>query len=81
MRETLREDLGGTYNVGVGTSIDRWPAGRFTTSVSFGAAPARVDSLAQVALGVLRKFAADGPTSDRAATRCARTCCAAARRH
>jgi zinc protease len=64
MRETLREDLGGTYGVGVGTGIERWPGSLFTTSISFGAAPERIDSLAQVALGVLRKFAADGPTSD-----------------
>jgi zinc protease len=48
----------------VGTGIERWPGGRFTTSFSFGAAPDRVDSLTQVALEVLRKFAAEGPTPD-----------------
>ncbi|HYV97858.1 MAG TPA: insulinase family protein [Gemmatimonadaceae bacterium] len=64
MRETLREDLGGTYGVGVGVGLDRWPEERFTTSVTFGASPARIDSLSNVALDVLRKFANDGPTSD-----------------
>jgi zinc protease len=64
MRETLREDLGGTYGVGVGVTLHRWPSGRFSTSVAFGAAPERVDSLADVAVSVLRKFADQGPTAD-----------------
>jgi zinc protease len=64
LRETLREDLGGTYGVNVGVTIDRWPAGRFTTSLAFGADPARIDSLADVALSVLRRFAESGPTAD-----------------
>lgn len=64
MRETLREDLGGTYGVGVAVTLDRWPVGRFTTSVAFGSDPQRVDSLGDIALAVLRKFAAEGPTND-----------------
>jgi zinc protease len=64
MRETLREDLGGTYGVAVGTSVERWPVERFATSVSFGSAPERADSLAGVAMQVMRRFASDGPTSD-----------------
>jgi zinc protease len=67
MRETLREDLGGTYGVGVGVSVERWPIEHFTASVSFGSAPERIDSLAQVALGVLKKFADEGPTRDEVA--------------
>lgn len=62
MRETLREDLGGTYGVMLGVSVDRWPAGRFTASVAFGSDPARIDSLAGVALSVFRGFAQNGPT-------------------
>jgi zinc protease len=64
LRERLREDLGGTYGASAGTSIERWPAGRFTTSVQFGSAPGRADTLAQNALEVLRTFAAEGPTAD-----------------
>jgi zinc protease len=64
LRDVLREDLGGTYGVAVGTSIDRWPEQRFTTSLHFGSAPERADSLANVALDVLRRFAANGPTAD-----------------
>jgi zinc protease len=36
--------------------------------VSFGSSPDRIDSLAQVALGVLRTFAAEGPTAAELAT-------------
>lgn len=64
LRESLRENLGGTYGVGAGTAIERWPGGRFSTSFSFGSSPERIDSLAQVALEEFRKFAATGPTPD-----------------
>jgi zinc protease len=64
LRETMREDLGGTYSAGAGVSLERWPEGRFTTTVQFGSDPARADTLATVALDVLRKFAADGPSAD-----------------
>jgi zinc protease len=67
MRATLREDLGGTYGVGVATTLSRWPEGRFTTSISFGSSPERVDSLREVALSVLRRFAQEGPTADEVA--------------
>lgn len=63
VRDVLREDLGGTYGAGVGTSIDRI-SNRFQTALSFAADPARMDSLSGVALEVLRKFAAEGPTED-----------------
>jgi zinc protease len=64
LRERLREDLGGTYGAGASVSLERWPAGRFTTSVQFGSAPDRVDSLAANALAVLSTLAAEGPTAD-----------------
>jgi zinc protease len=64
LRNALREDLGGTYDVGAGVALERWPEGRFTASVSFGAAPGRIDSLANVAIAMLRRFAAEGPTKD-----------------
>ena len=64
LRETLRENLGGTYGVGAGTSIERWPGGQFSTSFTFGSSPERIDSLTQVALEEFRKFAAAGPTAE-----------------
>jgi zinc protease len=64
LRETLREDLGGTYGAGASVSLERWPTGRFQTAVQFGSSPARADTLADVALEVVRKLAAEGPTAD-----------------
>jgi zinc protease len=64
LRETLREDLGGTYGAGASVEIERWPTGRFTTAIQFGSAPARADTLAQVAMAVAAKLAAEGPTAD-----------------
>ncbi len=64
LRETLREDLGGTYGAGASVSLERWPSGRFQTAVQFGSSPERADTLAIVALDVVRKLAAEGPTAD-----------------
>ncbi len=64
LRETLREDLGGTYGAGASVSLERWPGGRFQTVVQFGSSPERADTLATVALDVVRKLAAEGPTAD-----------------
>ncbi len=45
LRELLREDMGGTYGVGVGGSIARRPREEYSLSVSFGCAPENVESL------------------------------------
>jgi zinc protease len=64
LRETLREDLGGTYGAGASVSLERWPTGRFQTALQFGSSPERADTLATVALEVVQKLAAEGPTED-----------------
>ncbi|MCC6317576.1 MAG: insulinase family protein [Gemmatimonadaceae bacterium] len=43
--ESLREALGGTYSVGVGGTLQRWPIPSYTVSVQFGSSPQRADSL------------------------------------
>ena len=48
LREVLREDEGGTYGVGVRTSLSRWPEGEYTISISFGCAPDRLEELTQL---------------------------------
>jgi zinc protease len=48
LREVLREDLGGTYGVSAGGSASRDPWESYSFSISFGAAPERIDSLVQV---------------------------------
>lgn len=47
LRETLREDLGGTYGVGVRASPSHYPEPDYEFSVSFGCAPGRVEELIQ----------------------------------
>ena len=48
LREVLREDEGGTYGVGVRTSVSRWPEGKYSISISFGCAPVRLEELTQL---------------------------------
>jgi len=48
LRERLREELGGTYGVGVQGSVERAPYPRYTFVVDFGSAPERVDELVGV---------------------------------
>lgn len=48
LREILREDLGGTYGVGVRARPSRYPTGSYRLSVSFGCDPERVDELTAV---------------------------------
>ncbi len=45
LRESLREDLGGTYGVGVGVSTSQFPKERYSIAISFGCSPERVDEL------------------------------------
>ena len=45
LREVLREDLGGTYGVGVRPSRSLHPVSQYTVAVRFGCAPERVDEL------------------------------------
>jgi zinc protease len=62
LRERLREDLGGTYGVGVsaGSQRDPWPQYRVT--VDFGAAPDRLAELTRVVFGEIAALKRDGPT-------------------
>lgn len=47
LRETLREDLGGTYGVGVRASPSQYPEPAYEFTISFGCAPERVEELIQ----------------------------------
>ena len=46
LRETLREDLGGTYGVRVAGWLQRWPDEEYQVRLGFGADPVRIDALA-----------------------------------
>jgi len=45
LRESLREEKGGTYGVGVGVSTWRFPYERYSITINFGCAPERVEEL------------------------------------
>jgi zinc protease len=48
LREVIREDEGGTYNVSVGVSSSRLPDQEYSVSIDFGCDPGRVDELVGV---------------------------------
>ena len=50
LREALREDLGGTYGVGVGPSATRDPRPSYRFTIGFGSAPERLEALTAAAL-------------------------------
>ncbi|MDP2982657.1 MAG: insulinase family protein [Candidatus Latescibacter sp.] len=45
LREALREELSGTYGVGVGATVSHYPRSEYQLSISFGSAPENVDRL------------------------------------
>lgn len=48
LRETLREDQGGTYGVGVSASTSHYPESTYEIRIAFGCAPDRVNELTQL---------------------------------
>jgi zinc protease len=62
LRETLREELGGTYSVSAGANYSRVPRGEFTVSVDFGSDPGRNDELVKAVFAEIEALKAKGPT-------------------
>jgi zinc protease len=54
LRERLREDLGGTYDVRVVGTAEREPAGSYSFRIGFGAAPDRLEELVVVVFDEIR---------------------------
>jgi zinc protease len=63
LREVLREQLGGTYSVGVGYSNTAPQTGYGTTQIQFGSSPENVDKLVAAVLDEVDKLRRDGPTA------------------
>jgi zinc protease len=61
LREALREDLGGTYGVGVSAGYAKIPTPEYTLSISFGSDPDRADALVKVALARIEDLKTKGP--------------------
>ena len=62
LRDVLREELGGTYSVGVGYSDTAPQAGFGTTTVQFGSSPDNAAKLTTVVMEELEKLRREGPT-------------------
>ncbi len=61
LRETLREDLGGVYGVGVWASMSKEPVGEYSLNVTFGCAPDRVEELTDAVLAEIKKIMTEAP--------------------
>ena len=62
LRELLREELGGTYSVGVGYSDTSPQQGYGTTSVQFGSSPDNADKLERAVMTELDRLKKEGPS-------------------
>ena len=62
LREVLREDLGGTYGVWIGSSGSRYPDEEYRISITFGSDPERVEELTQVIFGQIDSLKTVGTT-------------------
>ena len=62
LRNTLREDLGGTYSVGVDVSYSRIPVPEYRVTIAFGSAPDRASELQERVLAEIEALRDDGPT-------------------
>lgn len=60
--ETVREDEGGTYGVGIGGSINQYPKAEASMSIGFDCDPARSEALKSIIFREIEKIKADGPT-------------------
>jgi len=61
LRDVLREDLGGTYSVGVSSSYAWQPIDNYTVTIGFGSDPERADELADVVFAEIEKLKESPP--------------------
>lgn len=64
LREVLREELGGTYGVGVSASYEKFPDESYGLRITFGSAPERVEELTTVVFREIESFKDPGPDAN-----------------
>lgn len=64
LRERMREDLGGTYSVGVSASYETIPEDRYTITIQFGSDPDRAEELRTVVFDEITALQRDGPSQE-----------------
>lgn len=62
--ETIREDEGGTYGVGVGSSFSKYPVSKVTFRINFDCDPLKADHLKSIIYREIDKIREDGPTAE-----------------
>jgi zinc protease len=62
LRETLREDLGGTYSINASPQMTRFPRPEYSFGISFGSDPKRAEALTKTVFAEIEKLKAGGPT-------------------
>lgn len=61
---SIREEKGGTYGVGVGGSIDKYPVETYQLSIAFDTNEALADELIAICDAEIRKIAIEGPLAE-----------------
>ena len=67
LQRTLREDLGGTYGVGVESTFTKYPTEEYRLTISFACDPARMESLVRTTFQVIDQFKRNGPSQGQVA--------------
>ena len=67
LMESVREELGGTYSIGVGPGLTWRPEEAYQFSIVFGSDPERVDELLGSIFEGIAALKAEGPTEEQAA--------------
>ncbi len=62
LRETVREDEGGTYGLQVRDQVEKFPKSEYSLTVIFGCDPKKQDKLVSVIFKEMEKIVKNGPT-------------------
>jgi zinc protease len=62
--ESIREEEGGTYGVGIRTSLNKWPVEKATMIINFDCDPERASELKEKVYLELEKLAKEGPSEE-----------------
>jgi zinc protease len=62
--ESIREEEGGTYGVGIRTSLNKWPVEKATMIINFDCDPERASELKEKVFFELEKLAKEGPSEE-----------------
>ena len=62
LRENVREEAGGSYDVGVDAELNRYPDEEYFVYIGFGCAPDQVEALTELVFDQIAKIREQGPT-------------------